>query len=76
MATYEVDLAKLVAGRQELASAEKLLNLPITVHPEVIRIQKEMKGLRQIYDVYKAQKVRYGSCQLKIKNGNWNKLHV
>uniref|UniRef100_A0A3B4UD57 Dynein axonemal heavy chain 10 n=1 Tax=Seriola dumerili TaxID=41447 RepID=A0A3B4UD57_SERDU len=56
MGTYETDLAKVVAGRQELANAEKLLDLPVTVYPEVISMQKDMKGLRQIYDVFKAQK--------------------
>nr|XP_046243361.1 dynein axonemal heavy chain 10 [Scatophagus argus] len=56
MGTYEADLAKIVAGRQELANAEKLLDLPITVYSEVNNIQKQMKGLRQIYDIYKAQK--------------------
>ncbi|XP_029296329.1 dynein heavy chain 10, axonemal [Cottoperca gobio] len=56
MATYEEDLAKIVAGRQELANAEKLLDLPVTVYPDVIGMQKDMKGLRQIYGVYKAEK--------------------
>uniref|UniRef100_A0A3P8UAE7 Dynein axonemal heavy chain 10 n=1 Tax=Amphiprion percula TaxID=161767 RepID=A0A3P8UAE7_AMPPE len=53
---YEVDLAKIVAGRQELTNAEKLLDLPVTVYPEVISMQKDMQGLRQIYDVYKDAK--------------------
>lgn len=57
METYEADLAKVVAEQQELANAEKLVDLPVNVYPEVISIQKDMKGLRQIYDVYKAQKV-------------------
>lgn len=61
MGTYEAELAKIVSGRQELANAEKLLDLPVTVYPEVISMQKDMKGLRQIYGVYKAQKVRCGS---------------
>ncbi|XP_031164939.2 dynein heavy chain 10, axonemal [Sander lucioperca] len=56
MGTYEAELAKIVSGRQELANAEKLLDLPVTVYPEVISMQKDMKGLRQIYGVYKAQK--------------------
>lgn len=76
MATYEADLSKLVAERQELTNAEKLLDLPITLYPEVISIQKDMKGLRQIYDIYKAQKVRYGGCQLKIKIAHRNKLCI
>lgn len=57
METYESDLAKVVAERQELANAEKLLDLPLTMYPELISIQKDMNGLRQIYEVYKAQKV-------------------
>uniref|UniRef100_A0A3Q1G9E8 Dynein axonemal heavy chain 10 n=1 Tax=Acanthochromis polyacanthus TaxID=80966 RepID=A0A3Q1G9E8_9TELE len=55
MAKYEADLAKIVAGRQELTNAEKLLDLPVTVYPEVISMQKDMQDLRQIYDVFKAQ---------------------
>lgn len=57
MGSYEADLAKIVAGRQELANAEKLLDLPVTMYPEVVRMQRDMQGLRQIYDIYKAQKV-------------------
>ncbi|KAM9858629.1 dynein axonemal heavy chain 10 [Aulostomus maculatus] len=55
METYEVELAKIVAGRQELVNAEKLLDLPVTVYPEVINMQRDMKGLKQIYDIYRAQ---------------------
>ncbi|KAL6114194.1 dnah10 [Pungitius sinensis] len=55
METYEADLAKIVAGRHDLANAEKLLDLPVTVYPVVVSIQKDMNGLRQIYGVYKAQ---------------------
>uniref|UniRef100_A0A8D3BG74 AAA+ ATPase domain-containing protein n=1 Tax=Scophthalmus maximus TaxID=52904 RepID=A0A8D3BG74_SCOMX len=54
--TYEADLANIMAGRQKLANAEKLFDLPVTVFPEIITMQKEMMGLRQIYDIYKAQK--------------------
>ncbi|XP_069565682.1 dynein axonemal heavy chain 10 [Brachyistius frenatus] len=56
MGKYEADLAKTVAVRQDLTNAEKLLNLPVTTYSAVTSIQKEMNGLRQIYDVYKAQK--------------------
>lgn len=57
MTKYEAELAKIVAERQDLANAEKLLDLTVTVYPDIISMQKDMKGLRQIYDVYKAQKV-------------------
>lgn len=58
MGTYETELAKIEAGRQELANAEKLFDLPITMYTELQNVQKEMKGLRQIYEIYKSQKVR------------------
>lgn len=63
MATYEEELVKIVARQQELANAKKLLHVPVTVFPEIITIQKDMKGLRQIYDIYKAHEVR--GCKLK-----------
>ncbi|XP_035641685.1 dynein axonemal heavy chain 10 [Oncorhynchus keta] len=56
METYETELAKIEAGRQELANAEKLFDLPITMYTELQNVQKEMKGLRQIYEIYKSQK--------------------
>nr|XP_015221526.1 PREDICTED: dynein heavy chain 10, axonemal [Lepisosteus oculatus] len=54
--SYEKELARFEKDRQELANAEKLFDLPITMYPELLNVQKEMKGLRQIYDIYKAQK--------------------
>ncbi|XP_069379878.1 dynein axonemal heavy chain 10 isoform X1 [Paralichthys olivaceus] len=56
MGTYEAELAKILGGHQELTNAQKLLDLPVSLYPELITMQKDMKGLRQIYDVYKAQK--------------------
>ncbi|KAG9351776.1 hypothetical protein JZ751_023027 [Albula glossodonta] len=57
MGTFEKELARIESGRQDLANAEKLFNLPITMYPELVRVQKEMIGLRQIYEIYKAQKM-------------------
>lgn len=57
---YEANLAKIVAEEQELANVANLLDLPVSVFPQVCNIQKEMKALRQIYHLYKAQKVRLG----------------
>lgn len=65
LGTYEMDLAKVVAAQQELAKAQKLLDLPISVHLDLINVQKDMKGLKQIYDVYEAQKV--GDVNVKLK---------
>lgn len=57
MSSYETELAKMEAARQELTNAEKLFDLPITMYPELLTVQREMRGLRQIYEIYKAQKV-------------------
>lgn len=57
MSTYETELVRVEASRQELAKAEKLFNLPITMYPELLNVQKEMRGLRQIYEIFKSQKV-------------------
>nr|XP_057927697.1 dynein axonemal heavy chain 10-like isoform X1 [Doryrhamphus excisus] len=56
MESYEAELAKMVAGRQELVNAEKLLDLPVTVYPEIVSIQKDMNGFQKIYDIYRNQK--------------------
>lgn len=75
MGTYESDLAKIEASRQELAIAEKLFDLPITMYPELLNIRQEMSGLRQIYKIYKEQEVVYSApfrfvlwttCNLKV----------
>lgn len=57
LAAYEKELVKYEKNRQELANAEKLFDLPITMYPELLQVQKEMKGLGQIYNIYSAQKV-------------------
>lgn len=44
-------------NRQELANAEKLFDLPITMYPELLKVQKEMSGLKAIYELYEALKV-------------------
>ncbi|XP_015260407.1 PREDICTED: dynein heavy chain 10, axonemal [Cyprinodon variegatus] len=56
MAKYEADFARMELERQDLKSSEKLLDLPISMHPEATRIQKDMMALRQIYDIYADQK--------------------
>ncbi|XP_053136194.1 dynein axonemal heavy chain 10 [Hemicordylus capensis] len=56
MVVFEKELEKHEKNRQELANAEKLFDLPITMYPDLMKIQKEMKGLRQVYDIYKLQR--------------------
>lgn len=58
MKTYREEVAKLEGDRGELANAEKLFDLPITMYPELLQVQKEMKGFEQIYAIYEDQKVK------------------
>lgn len=62
MGTYEAELAKIEAERQGLANAEKLFDLPITTYPELLNVHRDMKGLRQIYEIYQVQKVSVSGC--------------
>lgn len=57
LGSFEKELARHEKNRQELANAEKLFDLPITMYPELIKVQKEMAGLRLIYDLYGSLKV-------------------
>ncbi|XP_014373608.2 dynein heavy chain 10, axonemal, partial [Alligator sinensis] len=54
---FDKELDKLEKNRQELANAEKLFDLPITMYPDLMKAQNDMKGLKQIYEIYKSQKV-------------------
>ncbi|ELU10552.1 hypothetical protein CAPTEDRAFT_221643 [Capitella teleta] len=53
---YKVEVDKYEGDRQELANAEKLFDLPITMYPDLLQVQKETKGLEQIYALYEEQK--------------------
>ena len=64
-------------NRQELANAEKLFDLPITMYPELLKVQKEMSSLKAIYELYEGLKVsihpqlwspwrEYGSADFEV----------
>ena len=55
---YKKEVDHYESERQELANAERLFDLPITMYPELLQVQKEMKGLEQIYALYEEQKVK------------------
>ncbi|NXE97067.1 DYH10 protein, partial [Menura novaehollandiae] len=57
MAIFEKELEKLEKRHRELGSAEKLLDLPVTVYPDLLKAQKDAKALKQVYDIYAQQKV-------------------
>ena len=57
MKQYREEVDELELNRQELTNAEKLFELPITMYPELQKVQKEMVGLESIYTIYTEQKV-------------------
>ncbi|KAM9056172.1 dynein axonemal heavy chain 10 isoform 4-T4 [Megaptera novaeangliae] len=57
LATFEKELMRHEKNRQELANAEKLFDLPVTMYPELLEVQKEMSGLKTIYELYEGLKV-------------------
>ncbi|XP_021113288.1 dynein heavy chain 10, axonemal isoform X5 [Heterocephalus glaber] len=57
LSTFERELVKHEKNQQELANAEKLFDLPITMYPQLLKVQKEMARLRMIYELYEGLKV-------------------
>ena len=57
LTVFKKQLDDYLEQRQELKSAEKLFDMPITVFQDLLQIQKDMKGLEQLYSIYKEQKV-------------------
>ena len=53
---YRDELAKFEADKQELTNAERLFNLPISNYAALSHVQKEMRGLEELYRLYEDQK--------------------
>lgn len=53
---YRDELHKLEFDKQELTNAERLFNLPISSYVALTQVQKEMKGLEELYKLYEDQK--------------------
>ncbi len=59
---YQDEYATLEAQRQELTNAEKLFDLPITMYPDMIEVDRELKGLAKVYELFEAQRVGGSLC--------------
>ena len=57
MKAYKEELSKYESDRQELANAERLFDLPITMYPDLLQVQKQVKGMEQVYAIYEEQGV-------------------
>lgn len=66
MKAYRVEVNRYESERQELANAEKLFDLPITMYPDLQQVQKQMKGLEMIYALYEEQLVFKFDQQLSL----------
>ena len=53
---FKEEFGNFEKERQELANAEKLFGLSITLYPELLDMEKELKGLDQIFSIYENQK--------------------
>ena len=54
---FKEEFANFEKERQELANAEKLFGLSITLYPELLEMEKELKGLDKIFSINENQKV-------------------
>lgn len=50
-------MSKFEAERQDLANAEKLFDLSITMYTDLIHVQKELSSLDILFKLYMKQKV-------------------
>lgn len=82
MKEFQAEYAKYEKQRQELTNAEKLFDLPITLYPGLVEVDKELKNIARVYDLYEAQRVRQplltielactcvvDYCRLHVKSG-------
>lgn len=54
---YQAKYAVFEKQRQELTNAEKLFDLPITMYSDLIEIDKDLKNMSFVYELYVAQSV-------------------
>jgi dynein heavy chain len=52
MKKYDVDMKTFQKKREELVKAQTLFNLPVQPYPELTQLEKDLKLLRMIYEVY------------------------
>ena len=60
---HQSEYAKFEQQRQELTNAEKLFDLPITMFPDLTEVDRDLKNMAKVYELYEAQRVS-GSLRL------------
>ncbi|XP_031362138.1 dynein axonemal heavy chain 10 [Lonchura striata] len=72
MAMFEKELERLEERQRELGSAQKLLGLPGTAYPNLIKAQQDAKAMKEVYDIYAQQK----AAKEKWSQTLWINLNV
>ena len=54
---FQAQYAECEKQRQELTNAEKLFDLPITLYPDLIEVDRDLRNLAKVYELYEAQRV-------------------
>lgn len=57
MAEFQTQYLIFEKQRQELANAEKLFDLPITKYDLLIEVDRDLRNMTKVYELYDAQKV-------------------
>ena len=63
---FKAKYAEYEQTRQELTNAEKLFDLPITGYPHLLEVEKELKSLSQVFELYEAQRVSRDSFSAPV----------
>ncbi len=69
---YQSDLLLLSNRRENLVKAEMLFMLPIPSYPELVALEKELRSLKVVYDVY----VEYSQSITEWSNISWSKIDI
>ena len=54
---FQAEYARYESQRQELTSAEKLFDLPISLYPDLIEVDRDLRNMTKVYELYEAQRV-------------------
>ena len=68
---FQAEYAKYEKQRQELTNAEKLFDLPITLYPGLVEVDKKLKNIARVYDLYEAQRVRQPLLTMEVHVGTY-----
>ncbi len=56
---FQKEYSEKEKEKQELTNAEKLFDLPITMFPGMVDVDKELRNIAKVYDIYESQRVCY-----------------